>query len=58
VERIGQLPASLFIDGVVISDREPAVLGEFSDVYRGTHLGQSVAVKRLRMVDAVTPVSR
>jgi hypothetical protein len=58
VERIGELPASLYIDGVVISDRKPVAYGDFSDVFRGTHLGQSVAVKRLRMVDAVTPVSR
>jgi serine/threonine protein kinase len=42
-----QSSGSLFIHGVVM-DPEPFQTGPYADVFRGTHDGQQVALKRLR----------
>jgi hypothetical protein len=47
-----QLPASLFITGVYDTDNYPTFSGGFGDVYRASHEGQRVALKRIRTFTA------
>lgn len=42
------LPSHLYIKGVECKDRESLGNGGFADVYRGSHNGDTVAVKNLR----------
>jgi hypothetical protein len=51
----GVLPPDLFIQGVSIGDqRDPWTSGGFADVFRGVYNHQSVAVKRLRVLNEDT----
>ncbi|KAF7308499.1 hypothetical protein HMN09_00698900 [Mycena chlorophos] len=43
------LPASLFIRGVVEVDKEASFGGAFGDIYRASHNGRDVALKRMRV---------
>ncbi|KAJ7701877.1 kinase-like domain-containing protein [Mycena rosella] len=47
-----QLPSSLFITGVTDRDEHPTFHGGFGDIYRASHNGSTVAVKRIRMFSA------
>ncbi|KAJ7682925.1 kinase-like domain-containing protein [Mycena rosella] len=47
-----QLPSSLFITGIVDHDEHPTFCGGFGDIYRASHNGSTVAVKRIRMFSA------
>jgi hypothetical protein len=49
----GHLPSSLFVV-VTNESRDPLFGGGFSDIFRGTHQGQAVAIKRPRVVDAAS----
>jgi serine/threonine protein kinase len=50
-DRSGQLPPSLFVEDVVlIQDRQYHRQGGYADVYRGSRAGESVAVKKPRVV--------
>ncbi|KAF7349828.1 Kinase-like protein [Mycena venus] len=47
-----QLPTSLFINGVHDADAHPTFAGGFGDVYRASHDGKRVALKRIRTFTA------
>ncbi|KAJ6573535.1 kinase-like domain-containing protein [Mycena vulgaris] len=51
-EACDQLPSSLFITGVTDHDEHPTFCGGFGDIYRASHHGSTVAVKRIRMFRA------
>ncbi|KAJ7682929.1 hypothetical protein B0H17DRAFT_52384 [Mycena rosella] len=53
-----QLPSSLFITGVIDYDDHPTFCGGFGDIYRASHNGSTVAVKRIRMFNASTESQR
>jgi hypothetical protein len=46
-----RLPASLYIHGVEIPDRDSPRYGGFADVYLGNCQGQRVALKKLRVTE-------
>jgi hypothetical protein len=49
----GELPSSLFVREVDIGAvRDPTCTGGFADIYRGTYLGITVAIKRLRISES------
>jgi hypothetical protein len=51
----GELPRSLFVDDVHISDsRDPIFHGGCADIFRGTRRGLLVAVKRPRVTDVAS----
>jgi hypothetical protein len=48
----GLLPSALFLAGIDVGEnREPVDGGRFADIFRGTYLGKTVAMKRLRIPD-------
>jgi hypothetical protein len=55
----GQMPPTLFLTGINIDDwRYPSFAGGFCDIFRGTYQGQTVAIKRPRVVDGVSNPSK
>lgn len=44
-----QLPVSIYVEGVRITDKHNLNGGAFADIYRGKYNDGTVAVKRLRM---------
>lgn len=43
------LPNSVFLTGVVRTDRDPSAAGGYADIFKGQFGGQTVALKRLRV---------
>lgn len=58
-QQSGVLPASLFLHNVGCRSRNnPVFNGGFADIYKGTHKGRCVAIKRLRSWIEVKDVVR
>ncbi|KAJ6526554.1 hypothetical protein DFH09DRAFT_1045971 [Mycena vulgaris] len=57
-EACDKLPSSLFITGIVDHDEHPTFVGGFGDIYRASHNGNTVAVKRIRMFSATSDSQR
>ncbi|KAF7336057.1 Kinase-like protein [Mycena sanguinolenta] len=54
----GQLPSSLFIEGVDDHDEHPTFGGGFGDVYQASYQGRRVALKRIRTFTADSTTHR
>ena len=53
-----QLPASIYIEGVRLTDKHNLNGGAFADIFQGTHEGGILAVKRLRITLYQSPDQR
>lgn len=45
----GAFPPSLFLEGVRLVDDSPIGAGGFADIFRGSHNGQDIVLKRIRV---------
>lgn len=45
-----QLPSSIYLDGIRCDTTTPSNYGAYADIFRTTHGGRQIAIKRLRGV--------